>query len=73
MKLKINCEEATINPAGYNVICVDIIDADPNQVFENFTVAEIIQYLNVKDILDEIGQDEVLKHFGIELTEDDDK
>jgi len=65
MNLTIECEDVSITPDGYKSISVEIRKADLAQLMENFTIKDIVGHFNVGELLDEIGQSEVERHFDL--------
>lgn len=61
----LDCEVVSITPNRGNLITVSLQEVDPSDLFDLFDAQEAIDHFGQKHILDQIGEDEVRKHFGI--------
>lgn len=70
MNISLNVTRVNIDPNGNRNITVDIEGADHSEVLDNFSASDILSHFGIGKFLDEIGEDECISHFGIDIKED---
>lgn len=55
-----------VDPASRTTIGVSAFDADGASVLENFDIEQIVNHFGAEELLDEIGEQVVRRHFNIE-------
>lgn len=45
--------------------------ADDNEVLKHFKIKDVVQYFGADGLLHEIGRDDAIEYFGIEVASDD--
>jgi len=44
-------------------------DVDPELVLDEIDISDVVNYLGIEDLLNEIGENAAVEHFGLELAE----
>jgi hypothetical protein len=57
---------ADFSPSSRTLCNITAYDADVATVLENFEVEQVVNHFGISDLLDEIGEAAVRKHFNIE-------
>jgi hypothetical protein len=75
MDITITAARVEIDPVGYKKITVslediDTDDLDDKSIAEEIPIQTFIDAHGTSDILETIGKDEVIKHFGITEAEE---
>lgn len=61
----INCDNVMVNANNGSSVTATIDGAERSDLFDLFDVQEAIDHFGERDILDQIGEDAVRKHFNI--------
>ncbi len=66
MDLQFYCEELKASPRGNGrTIDVEMEVKNTDQILKHFKIADVINYFGAEALLNEIGIDEVKKHFDL--------
>ena len=58
-------DDVEIEASGRSAVLIGV-RADMDSLLSEFTAAEIVQYIDVGELLDAIGEDKAREHFDIE-------
>ena len=61
-----NCKSGLISPNGNNSVTITIEDCDKDDVLGMFDIQEFIDHFGLKGVLDQIGEQDCISHFGLE-------
>ena len=64
--LNFDAGKIDVNPTSRTFMAVSAFDADGATVLENFEVEQVVNHFGIEALLDEIGEQVVRRHFGIE-------
>ena len=70
MDLSLSATDVTVSGVGYKSLSVSLSGADVGDILGQIDIKHIIDYYPVKELLDEIGEDDAKNHFGL-YNEDD--
>lgn len=62
--IRFEAESLSVESAGHRRISVDA-DVDTESILNNFDCLEVVRHFGPSDLLDQIGQDECMAHFGL--------
>jgi len=66
LMIHFDAAHADFRPASRTLCNVTAYDVDVATVLENFDIEHIVNHFGISDLLDEIGEAAVRKHFNIE-------
>lgn len=64
--LNFDAAKIDVNPTSRTFMAVSAFDADGSTVLENFDIEQVVNHFGAEALLDEIGEQLVRRHFGIE-------
>lgn len=65
INIKVNASKVEIEPIGYKLIEVSLEGVDTDEILKQIDIEFVISYFDITNILNEIGVDEVKKHFDL--------
>lgn len=66
MDMELEVENVTVAPRGYKQVLLVIEGVEESEVLNFFSIDQIIQHFKTGDLLDAIGQDEVMEYFDLQ-------
>lgn len=64
-----NCESITISPNNGRTISISAEEIELTALLDNYSTKEILNAIDIPSILDELGVDVVISHFGLDKEE----
>lgn len=72
MDLELKCSSVSVSHTySHKQVLAVIEDINQAEVLESFKIEDIIYHIGEEKFLDIIGEDRVIKYFGIELKEEE--
>jgi hypothetical protein len=69
MDIELVVENVTVTPRGYKQILVLMEEVEESEVLDSFSIDQIIKHFKTEDLLDAIGQEEVMEYFDLQEKE----
>lgn len=72
MNISISVEKISVDPNGNRNITVDLDGIDKEELLDNFTIKDCLDFFGIDKVLEEIGAEECKEHFDLSETIEED-
>jgi hypothetical protein len=66
----LNCYNVMVNANSGRQVTATLDDVEISDVLNLFDCVEVVDHFGVKDLLEYIGEDECIKHFGLKKDDE---